>query len=296
MPFCGGCNKSQARFKNDGGLCTTCFNNHNVGQVKSRDDNVESNGNDNTIDNNAADKDHFSSIIDVPEGQKIGDLSTVDYIKLLSNIIKPIDDKLIKINENLTSKIHALEKRVDILEKEDSLKSEKLSILTSTVTNMQQAINSIDSKERSRNIIISGLSEEDIQSSSTPLHNDVSKVNSLFRNIGINDIIINSPSQLQRIGKDPNNEKKRFLKITLADYKTRERIIENARKLKDLPEPWNKIFINRDYHPVYQKEHNRLRKKFNEIRRNASNTDDIKLIKGELFVNKTVVDRNIFLK
>ena len=35
MPHCINCGKSQARFK-DGSLCTKCFNDHNSGQVKLR--------------------------------------------------------------------------------------------------------------------------------------------------------------------------------------------------------------------------------------------------------------------
>ena len=32
MPHCSSCDKSQARFKDDGTLCTKCFNEHNAEQ------------------------------------------------------------------------------------------------------------------------------------------------------------------------------------------------------------------------------------------------------------------------
>jgi chaperonin cofactor prefoldin len=310
MPQCSNCDKTQARFKNDGTLCATCFNDHNFGQVKSKDNTnsytnismLQSQGihgineRSQIISNYAVSDVNDDSEVNILEDKKIGELSTTEFMKLMGNFVKPIADKLTQLTEIFTTKINALEKRVDILEKEDSLKSEKISILTSTVTNMQRVINSIDSKERSKNIMISGLSEEDIRTDTALLPNDLSKVNLIFKKIGIDDTIINNASQLQRIGKDPNNEKRRFLKVTLPDYNTREQIIKNAHNLKNLNEPWNKIFINRDNHPVYQKEHHRLRKKFNELKRNLSNAEDVKLLKGELIVDGVVVDRNLFLK
>ena len=81
--------------------------------------------------------------------------------------------------------------------------------------------------------------------------------------------IINLPSTSQRIGRDINGEKRRALKIILKDYDTREIIIENARKLKALGDPFDKVYINRDTHPVYQKENQLLRKKFNDLKKRA---------------------------
>ena len=75
-------------------------------------------------------------------------------------------------------------------------------------------------------------------------------------------------------------------------------VIKEAPKLKNLPEPWKRIYINRDQHPVYQKEHQRLRKKFNDLKKNPQyqeNPDAVKLTKGSLSINDVVVDKNMFL-
>ena len=44
--------------------------------------------------------------------------------------------------------------------KGDEIKDEKISVLTETIVNMQRALNSIDSKDREKNIIVSGLTED----------------------------------------------------------------------------------------------------------------------------------------
>ena len=202
-----------------------------------------------------------------------------------------------KINGILTNKIILLEKRVDLLEKQDNIKNERIAQLTDTVVNVQRALNSIDAKERARNVIVSGLTEEDIVIDEMTLSGDTEKMMYIFGKIGIDKRFLNNPAVLQRIGRDSNGEKRRYLKIVLKDYETRETVIKNAPKLKNLGEPINKIYINRDTHPVYQKEHQRLRMKFNELKRRQDiDPESVKLLKGVLMVNDITVDRNVFLK
>ena len=82
-----------------------------------------------------------------------------------------------------------------------------------------------------------------------------------------------------RIGKQAG-EKRRMLKIVLKSYNTREIIMSHAPKLKDAAEPWEKIYINRDTHSVYSKEHQRIRKRFKELKKRSDlqHTDAVKLV------------------
>ena len=78
----------------------------------------------------------------------------------------------------------------------------------------------------------------------------------------------------------------------------REVVMKEAPKLKDLPEPLKRIYMNRDIHPVYQKESQRLRKKFNDLKKDPQhqqNPGSVKLVKGILSVNDITVDKNMFL-
>ena len=198
------------------------------------------------------------------------------------------------INTALSVKIISLEKRVDTLEKE---KNGRILQLTDTVVNMQRALNSIDSKDRANNVIMLGLTEEDMTVDGILLSGDAEKIKFIFRKINIGENII--PSTSQRIGRDINGEKRRALKIIFKDYDTREIIMENAWKLKAFGNPLDKVYINRDTHPVYQKENQRLRKKFNDLKKRADLQQEpnrVKLTKGLLTLDDVTIDRNIFLK
>ena len=68
--------------------------------------------------------------------------------------------------------------------------------------------------------------------------------------------------------------------------------------MKDLDDPWKKVYLNRDKHSVYRYENNRLRKKMNDLRKKPEFQDNprqrVKIVKGELLVDEIVVDRNTF--
>ena len=303
MPHCSNCSKSQARFKNDGSLCTTCFNECNSGQVKSRNNNnidINVMPPQLNVDVSPSNRNDASSVISPLEMQKkVGDITTGELLGLFQQIIKPLEKKIDLINTALSVKIISLEKRVDTLEKEDNVKNGRILQLADTVVNMQRALNSIDSKDRANNVIMLGLTEEDMTVDGILLSGDAEKIKFIFRKINIGENIINLPSTSQRIGRDINGEKRRALKIILKDYDTREIIMENARKLKAFGDPLDKVYINRDTHPVYQKENQRLRKKFNDLKKRADLQQEpnrVKLTKGLLTLDDVTIDRNIFLK
>ena len=89
-----------------------------------------------------------------------------------------------------------------------------------------------------------------------------------------------------------------MLKVVFPDKESRDGVVEKSKDLKDLGEPWNKVFLNRDEHPVYRSENNRLRRKMNEYRKKPEFQDNpkehVKIVKGELTVDGNVVDRNTF--
>ena len=129
---------------------------------------------------------------------------------------------------------------------------------------------------------------------------DRDKVHYVFDNIGLRDLRLNDAVNLSRIGKKRDDNKARLIKLTVANNAIREKIVKSAPSLKETDGMLSSVFINRDSHPVYQKEHHRLRKKLAEVKRNeqlrGNINSDAKIVKGELIVNGTVVDRNIFLE
>ena len=95
--------------------------------------------------------------------------------------------------------------------------------------------------------------------------------------------------QDKRIGKPRDDLKPRLLKVTLPNKDMRENVMSNSPKIKNLDDPWKYVYINRDSHPVFQKENNRLRQKMNELRKlpeYAENAKErIKIMKGELKID-----------
>ena len=65
--------------------------------------------------------------------------------------------------------------------------------------------------------------------------------------------------------------------------------------MKDCEDPWKRVYIKKDQHPVYIAENNRLRKKAAEIKEKAGNEyKEIKIFNGKLMVDNNEVDRNLF--
>ena len=75
----------------------------------------------------------------------------------------------------------------------------------------------------------------------------------------------------------------------------RDEFIKNTIKLKDAPEPWNKIYVKKDQHPVYLHENNRLRRRVATLKKTQGyENKEIKIIGGKLMVDNIVMDRNLF--
>ena len=51
------------------------------------------------------------------------------------------------------------------------------------------------------------------------------------------------------------------LKVNIGDNLTRKKILDIAKRLKLLESPWKLVYQNRDIHPVYLTENQRIRNK-----------------------------------
>ena len=74
-----------------------------------------------------------------------------------------------------------------------------------------------------------------------------------------------------------------------------DNILKVAKKLKDSTSPWENIYIKTDQDPAIVQENNRLRSKLKKLRNLEENKEkNIRLEKGKLKVDNTVVDQNLF--
>ena len=122
------------------------------------------------------------------------------------------------------------------------------------------------------------------------------KVSLLLSTIGLVDDQIQDDTCLSRIGRPSDNGRPRMLQIVCNSNETRERIVKSSPKLKEKGGQLLKIFINRDSHPVYQKENARLRYWLAKIRQKEEEKDnecDAKIAKGKLVWKDKFIDQNL---
>ena len=79
----------------------------------------------------------------------------------------------------------------------------------------------------------------------------------LLHKLNLNDEDFLENCHVSRIGKE-KPETSRLMKVRLPSTDERNEILNNASALKALLEPWSKMYIKKDLHPVYLKENKRL--------------------------------------
>ena len=144
---------------------------------------------------------------------------------------------------------------------------EDIVTLKSIVVKQQQALSRIDAGERDCNIIISGLSETDIVIENNSFSTDAEKVTALLGEI---ETELPNRSEIQRLGKESPNYC-RAIKVNVLNKTYRDNISQKAKHLKDAAEPWSRVYLKKDLHPVVVQENSRLRKKKKELQRLDAN-------------------------
>ena len=141
-------------------------------------------------------------------------------------------------------------------------KCEMHDALRAIVSKQQKTISKLDEENRERNIIISGLKEKTIEDNNKTYETDEKKVDYLFQIIGA---MTPQGYEAARIGKD-NPNYNRHIKVDVRSKVIRDKIMNEAKKLKDVKAPWNAIYIKKDLHPAITLENNRLRFKMKKLK------------------------------
>lgn len=149
----------------------------------------------------------------------------------------------------------------------------------------------MDGDKRQKNIIVRGLPENDIIENEDIYHNDIDKVKNLLSKI---DVALPNGSQVERLGKQSVNYN-RVTKIILNDKSERDNILENAKKLKHVEDPWKNIYLKKDLHPAILEEDKRLNKKKKDLKKEqVNNGKEVIIERGKLKVDGIIVDQNLF--
>ena len=101
----------------------------------------------------------LNNLMDKP----ISELTVADIIQINMISNDPIRQQISTMEKDFMKKFQTMEDRINILGKEKSKLEEENTVLRNVVTNMQKSLNKIDSDVRSKNVIITGLPESEIQ-------------------------------------------------------------------------------------------------------------------------------------
>ena len=224
------------------------------------------------------------------------ELSAADIFQIVQLANRDIHSKIDNLAQNLETKITTLQNQIQILEKENQKKDEDISIMKYTMTAMQRSLNMIDSTERSNNVVIYGIPEEEIRTENEVISTDIAKIKRILRVIGCNHFDEEAIENwdVSRIGQARDNYN-RIIKVKLASKEDRDEFMKNSKNLKEADETWKKVYIKKDEHPVYLSEKKRLRTKMLDLKKKPENDGkEIMIKEGKLTVDATVVDKNIF--
>ena len=211
-----------------------------------------------------------------------------DYWKKFSNVM---DVKLSELELKLTGAITKHEKQVELMKTRCDIYEEKIETLKSIICKQQRAINEIDAGDRDKNIIISRMIECNLVDGDAVYENDEQKVSALFKAIGI---ALPLGAKVERLGK-PNQMYKRVIKLNVTSKQNRDEILKKTNILKTKGSPWDTVFVKKDLHPVIVQENNRLRIKKKNLQKLDENKDKVvKIEKGKLTIDGTMVDQNMF--
>lgn len=152
----------------------------------------------------------------------------------------------------------SIKKKVDQL-------SQKLDEAFKIISQQQLFLESLDNRERRRNLVITGLSEENDATGSS----DLEKVRTVINATGYQ--LPNDPAwEIRRLGKQ-NERKKRPILVVVDDGHQRNEILKNAKNLKSAVGALSTVYVKKDVHPAVRKEMARLRTRQREEKEKPQN-------------------------
>ena len=173
-------------------------------------------------------------------------------------------------NADLLNELRVIKESVKEINKiKEEVKSltDKLEYAFQVIHQQQLFLESLDNKERRRNLVITGVSEN----ADTTGANDVEKLRNVLTATGCAIAIDPSTFTVRRLGQT-NTTRPRPIHVTVELPQQRDTIIEKAKNLKNAGESYSRIYIKKDIHPVVRKEIGRLRKRERDEKNKPENT------------------------
>lgn len=144
--------------------------------------------------------------------------------------------------------------------------SEKLDGAYKIIHQQQLFLESLDNKDRKKNLIITGVSEEPDELGNT----DDEKIGTILQAAEYTKVNRRQVWEVKRLGQ-PNEKKRRPILIVVTDQKERDMILTKAKNLKNAGNELSKVYIKKDVHPAVRRENARLWKREREEKEKPEN-------------------------
>ena len=130
-------------------------------------------------------------------------------------------------------------------------------LLLDTVAQQQRFLEEIDAEKRAKNLIVIGITEDDLTIAEETAAADYEKIQLVFKTLGLDNADVNT---VQRLGRrDPTNPRSRPIKVVMGSSEERQKAFTAAKNLPDDDgSSLSRIRVKKDTHPAIRKEFGRL--------------------------------------
>ena len=217
----------------------------------------------------------------------VSKLSARELISMIKSVIKETVAKDITLIKNDIIIIKSELTKVEKLESEVNDLRETINIQQNTIEQQQTFLEYLANKDRQNNLIVTGVTETD---------QDEAVIKAIFETIVPDaDVSPEGNYVMQRLGNPETARVPRPVHVRFHNQSLEKKrmIVKNSKKLKD-NERYKKVYIKKDTHPVFRKEHNRLSKLAWEEKQKPTNQGcNIKYDRKKRIVTKDdiIIDR-----
>ena len=229
----------------------------------------------------------------LPKAQ-IQKINKDDIIDIIIAAKESGDGSLSRVEERLDALFHEMSAlRQTVSNFEDSSKKKlqemqaKLDKQADIIMAHQMFLENIDRKGREDHLIVFGVPED--QEALDGATSDISKLDKIWTTIESDVIRVSD----KRLGKTAVTGKKRPILVVVRSKDDRDKVLDQAKKLSDAGNLYERIYVKKDQHPEVRKEWNRLREaeKRERLRpENQNATIRLDTKERKLYINDIVID------
>lgn len=174
----------------------------------------------------------------------------------LNRILEELTDirsKMMEAENETKTKIKELN---DIIEKQSSI-----------IMQHQLFMEQVDRQKRETNLVMFGLPEEQVSLDGATTEDD--KIQKVMNAVSAGpEVVVRS---YRRLGQQQAGNRPRPLLVKVDSKYLRDSVLEKAATLKNMPEPYKKIYLKKDSHPEVRREWKRLKDAEEEEKRKPTN-------------------------